>query len=262
MQNPKNIGKVYFIGAGPGDPELLTLKAARIIEQANLLIYAGSLVPKSILNSRAKGSRCFDSATLNLEEISAYMAEGVKEGGMVARIHTGDPSLYGALREECQLLKQAGIAFEVIPGVTAATAAAAKAAISFTVPEVSQTLIITRLAGRTPMPREEELSFLATHHCSLAIYLSSKKSEQVAKALLAGGYSEDTPILCAHRVGWPEERLLWTTLAKLGSTISANQIERQTVILVLPAEQEEGRPSRLYAREFSHSFRKGEFQSS
>ncbi|MCR5813161.1 MAG: precorrin-4 C(11)-methyltransferase [Desulfovibrio sp.] len=243
-------GKVSFIGAGPGDPELLTLKGARLIANARLILYTGSLVPPAILTHHAPGARIVDSAELALEDIHQLMRDCASLGHDCARVHTGDPSLYGALREEIALLEKDGIAWEVVPGVTAATAAAACAGISFTVPEITQSLIISRLAGRTPMPASEDLAKLASHHCSMAIYLSSKLADKVQAKLLAAGLPETTPILCAHRVGWPEQALHWTTLANLARCMSRHALQRQTLILVLPGESAQGALSRLYSKDF------------
>ncbi|MBO4335892.1 MAG: precorrin-4 C(11)-methyltransferase [Desulfovibrio sp.] len=248
-------GTVFFIGAGPGDPELVTLKGARLIASAGLVLYTGSLVPKALLQRHAQGATVIDSAELTLEAIHRLMRDCVCQGQDCARVHTGDPSLYGALREEIACLEQDGIAWQVVPGVTAATAAAAAAGISFTVPEVTQSLIISRLEGRTPMPASEDLASLARHHCSMAIYLSSKLADRVQARLLAAGLPGQTPVLCAHRVGWPEQTLHWTRLDNLAHCISRHKLERQTLILVLPAENAKGALSRLYSKDFEHQFR-------
>ncbi|MBR3663518.1 MAG: precorrin-4 C(11)-methyltransferase [Desulfovibrio sp.] len=242
-------GTVFFIGAGPGDPELLTLKGARLIACADLVLYTGSLVPPAILTNHAPHARVIDSALLSLEDIHRLMRDCALQGQRCARVHTGDPSLYGALREEITLLEQDGIPWQVVPGVTAATAAAAACGISFTVPEVTQTLIISRMEGKTPMPAAESLDLLACHKTSLAIYLSSKLADKVQEKLLASGLPAETPILCAHRVGWPEEALIWTTLADLAHCMHKHNLQRQTLILVLPAEAAKGAKSILYSKD-------------
>ncbi|MCR4667726.1 MAG: precorrin-4 C(11)-methyltransferase [Desulfovibrio sp.] len=248
-------GRVVFVGAGPGDPELITVRGLDIIRRADLLIYAGSLVPETMLSSVKTGAEILDSSSMTLEDIARAMKKGARNG-LVARIHTGDPSLYGALREEVEVLETSGITWEIVPGITAACAAAARAGVTFTVPTCTQTLMITRLAGKTPMPRTEELRLLASHGTSLAIYLAGKQAETIREELLAGGLSPDTHILCAHRIGWPEEKCVWTTLGRLAETVKEHDLMRQTVFLVLPAEGKKGSPSRLYAADFSHGFRR------
>lgn len=248
------IGMVSFIGAGPGDPELLTIKGRNAIAAASLVLYAGSLVPAAIAALAGKEARVVDSAPLTLEESHALVAATAFAGKDVARVHTGDPAIYGALSEQAALLEAAGIPWRVIPGVTAACAAAAAAGVSFTYPEISQTLIITRIAGATPMPAAENIASLAAHKTSMAIYLSGKKAvglqSELEKAL-----PPETPILCARRVGWPEEKLVWTTLKNLAETAAKEGMGRQTLFLVLPGHNREGRPSRLYSASFGHEFR-------
>ena len=244
-------GTVFFVGAGPGDPDLLTLAGAECIQKSSLILYAGSLVPQAILPAN---TRSLDTATMTLETISGLMIEETRRGGIVARVHTGDPSLYGALREESTILEREGIPWKVIPGVTAACAAAAAAGISFTTPSITQTLIISRLEGRTPMPSREKIASLAAHKTSLAIYLSGTLSKSLQDQLL-DVLPATTPVLCAHRVGHAEEKLRWTTLDRLHACIAENHMEHRTVILVLPGEALPGKPSRLYDASFSHSFR-------
>ncbi|MBQ7457289.1 MAG: precorrin-4 C(11)-methyltransferase [Desulfovibrio sp.] len=244
-------GFVSFIGAGPGDPELITVKGAKRLQQADRIIYAGSLVPQALLPAHIPA---IDSAPLTLEAIIALMEETTRQGGMVARLHTGDPSLYGALQEECASLRQANIPFEVIPGVTAACAAAAKAAISFTIPGATQTLILTRLAGRTPMPKEEDIRLLASHKSALAVYLAGKQASLLQQQL-EEVLPEDTPILIAHKVGHPEEALHWTRLQNLAACVGKHHMERQSVILILPHSNHGNARSKLYDPAFSHGFR-------
>lgn len=250
--------KVYFIGAGPGDPELMTIKGQKIIKQSDLVLYAGSLVPKKVVETTKKGARVVDSSSMTLEETHALMMETIKTGGKVARVHTGDPSLYGAVKEQMVLLDREGITYEVIPGVTVAFAAAAAAKISFTLPEKTQTLIFTRLAGRTPVPAAEQLKDLARHKTSLAIYLSATRTEQIVEELISAGYEEDTNIILAYRVGWPEELILSSPLSELVKTVKDHHIKRQAVFLVLPGQDEELAVSKLYNPDFVHGFRRGE----
>lgn len=248
--------QVCFVGAGPGDPELITVKGRKCIQRADLVLYAGSLVPKEIVACAGKRARVVDSSSLTLNEIHALIMERVRVGGTVARVHTGDPSLYGAIKEQMILLDQEGIGYEVIPGVTAAFAAAAAAKISFTLPEKVQSLIVTRLAGRTPVPDLEQLRELARHNTSMAIYLSSFDPERIAEELLTGGYSGDTPIVVACKVGWPGELILTTQLSTLAQVVKEAGINRQAVFLVLPGQKDDPVFSRLYSPDFSHGFRK------
>lgn len=252
MLNKK--ARVIFIGAGPGDPELLTLKGKAAIENADFIIYAGSLVPPAIIALARPEVPTIDSATLTLEESHELIKKAIQRGELVARIHTGDPSLYGALPEQIDLLDRDGIAWEIIPGITAACAAAAAAGISFTKPEISQSLIITRQAGRTPMPPSEALAALASHHSSMAIYLSGKIADEV-QLELARSLPLDTPIFCAHKLGWPEQKLLWTRLGELAHCVQKNGLQSQTVFLVLPSHDKSGSTSRLYNKNFSHQYR-------
>ncbi|RLB13792.1 MAG: cobalt-precorrin-4 C(11)-methyltransferase, partial [Deltaproteobacteria bacterium] len=164
--------KVYFIGAGPGDPELMTVKGQRLIREADLVLYAGSLVPRAVVACAKKGAKVADSSSMTLDQTHALLMETVRRGGTTARVHTGDPSLYGAIREQILLLERDGVEYEVVPGVSVAFAAAARAGISFTLPEITQTLILTRIEGKTPVPEKEHLKKLSAHGCSIAIYLS------------------------------------------------------------------------------------------
>lgn len=252
-------GKVWFIGAGPGDPELITMKGHRLIAEADLIIYAGSLVPPELVAHAKPGARVVDSASLHLEETHALICETVSGGGTAARVHTGDPSLYGALREQMDLLARDGIAYGVVPGVTAAFAAAAAAAVSITVPETVQSFAITRLSGRTPVPEAQSVHRLAEHGGSIAVYLSGAEVETLTAELRKARLPETTPILAAYRVGWPEEKLLWTTLERLEDLIRQEGLTRQVVFLVLPGERNKdgAKASRLYDKSFTHGFREG-----
>lgn len=251
-------GMVWFIGAGPGDPELITVKGRRLIERADLVLYAGSLVPPEVVACSKKEAVILDSASMTLEQTHAAMRGAALAGGLVARVHTGDPMLYGAVREQMRLLEADGIPHAVVPGVSAAFAAAASARVSLTVPESVQSFAVTRLGGRTPVPESQRVAEYARHGGSLAVYLSADAPELLAEELRRGGLSEDTPVLLAHKAGWPDEKLVWATLATLARTAGRHGFGRQTVFLVLPGEKErQGAASRLYAREFSHGYKNG-----
>lgn len=251
-------GTVWFIGAGPGDPELLTMKAHRLIAEAGLVLYAGSLVPPQVVAHANPAAHVVDSAPLTLEQTHALMRDAARNGHTVARVHTGDPALYGTIREQIRLLDADRIPWQVVPGVTSACAAAASEGISFTVPEVTQSLIITRLEGRTPVPEAEKLRALAAHGCSMAIYLSAGAPERLREELLAAGLPGNTTVLAAHRVGWPDGRNVWTTIDALPETIAASGFTRQVMFLVLPGQHAPHTLSRLYAADFTHGWRNSE----
>lgn len=248
-------GMVWFIGAGPGDPELITVKGRRLISEADLVLFAGSLVPSQVVAGARAEARVIDSSPLTLEQTHALLRETALSGRMAARVHTGDPMLYGAVREQMALLKQDGIPFAVVPGVSAVFAAAAAAGVSLTVPERVQSLTVTRLHGITPVPEGQRVEDYARHGASLAVYLSARDPGILAGELRRGGAAEDTPVLLANRVGWPDEKLIWTTLAGLEATAREQGFSRQTVFLILPGEKGESPPSRLYAEGFSHGYR-------
>lgn len=249
------MGTVTFVGAGPGDPELLTLKGHTCIATADLVLYAGSLVPPATVACAKAGAQVVDSSPLTLEECHALMRDFCRAGKQVARVHTGDPSLYGTVREQAALLTAEGISCSVIPGVTSACAAAAAAGLSFTVPEATQSLIITRMEGRTPVPEKEQLRSLAAHGASMAIYLSAGNPQGLQDELSAALPAE-TPILCSYRVGWPDARTAWATVATLADTVHQHNMHRQTMFLVLPAHTAQASRSKLYDPTFSHGWRK------
>ncbi|MCD6297251.1 MAG: precorrin-4 C(11)-methyltransferase [Deltaproteobacteria bacterium] len=247
---------VYFIGAGPGDPELITVKGQKCIQKADLILYAGSLVPKEVVACAKKDAKVVDSSGMTLKETHAMILETVRSGDMAARVHTGDPSVYGAIKEQMVLLDRDGVSYEVIPGVTVAFAAAAAAKISFTLPEKVQTLIFTRMAGRTPVPDQERLRDLARHKTSLAIYLSAGDPEVVVKELLSGGYPGDTPVVVAYRVGWPDEMIITTHISAIADVVKGAGVHKQAVFLILPGQKDDPVFSKLYNPEFTHGYRK------
>lgn len=250
-------GMVYFVGAGPGDPELVTVKGKHVIESADLVLYAGSLVPAALVTGAKKSALVLDSSSMTLEETHATLLQTVRAGGLAARVHTGDPSLYGALREQTALLDAAGVPWKVIPGVTAAFAAAALAGVSFTSPETAQSLIFCRVAGKTKTPQAQSPGALAKTGAPLAIYLSAASAEKLRDELLTA-LPPSTPVICVQRAGWPGEKIIRCALKELAE--SARGLERQTIFLVLPAETAKI-ASRLYDKSFSHGFRKAEDKS-
>ncbi|KIH76338.1 cobalt-precorrin 4 C11-methyltransferase [Geoalkalibacter ferrihydriticus] len=251
---------VLFVGAGPGDPELITVKGLKALRQADLVVYAGSLVNRALLAELKPGARAVDSAPLALEEIVACMAEALAAGRQVVRLHTGDPCIYGAIQEQIAALAEHGIAAQVIPGVTAAFAAAAGLGQELTLPEVSQTVIISRREGRTPVPEREKLEKIAALGATLCLYLSVGMMEEVVADLLAGGaYAPSTPVAVVSKASWADEQRIEGTLGDITEKVRQAGISRQAVILVgevLNARhQGVGEKSKLYDRNFVHGFR-------
>jgi len=250
---------VHFIGAGPGDAELITVKGARLLGEADLVIYAGSLVDRELVRTYAPHAEVHDSAGLTLAETTALLANVVAAGKRAVRLHTGDPSLYGAIQEQMVRLDRLGISYEIVPGVTSAFAAAACLKQELTLPEVSQTVIITRLAGRTPVPEHERLSHLAGIGATLAIYLSVGMIEGVVTELLQGAYAPGTPTAVVARASWSDEQVIEGTLADIAAKVKAAGIDRQAVILVgdVLKARKDGlvSASKLYDQDFSHGFR-------
>jgi precorrin-4/cobalt-precorrin-4 C11-methyltransferase len=258
-QPPSEFHPVLFVGAGPGDPELITVKGRNALASADLVVYAGSLVPEDLLGWTQPGTPAVNSASMPLEEIVAAMAQAQRSGKRVVRLHTGDPSLYGAVFEQMAALRRLGIPYMVIPGVTAAFAAAAALGIEYTLPEVAQTLILTRVAGRTPVPAAENLAGLAAHRTSMAIYLSMGQIEEVA-ATLAEAYGAQAACAVVCRASQKGERVIRTRLSELVEAVRAERITRQALIIVgrvLEIGPDDlSVKSKLYDADFEHGFRK------
>lgn len=252
---------VHFIGAGPGDAELITVKGARLLREADVVVYAGSLVDRELVRTYAADAEVCDSAAMTLEETTAVLAQAVADGKRAVRLHTGDPSIYGAIQEQMAELDRLGIAYAVVPGVTSAFAAAAALRQELTLPEVSQTVIITRLAGRTPVPEREKLTEIARIGATLVIYLSISMVEQVVAELLQGAYTPATPVAVVSRASWPDEHVVEGTLADIAGKVRDAGIGKQAIILVgdVLKARREGLKSKslLYDKGFSHEFRKG-----
>ncbi|MDW8144987.1 MAG: precorrin-4 C(11)-methyltransferase [Roseiflexaceae bacterium] len=265
MTYPVVTGTVYFIGAGPGAPDLITVRGRDILAQADLILYADSLVDDGLPAAWARAdAQIIGTAAMHLEQIVSLMRDAARAGQVVARLHSGDPSLYGAIHEQMAALDELGIPYEIVPGVTAAFAAAARLGVELTVPEVVQTVIFTRASGRTPMPPGEELHRLAAHGASLAIYLSITRIQRVVDELLAGGaYTRETPVAVLHRVSWPDETIIHGTLGDIVAKVKSAGFTRQALILVSlaldPALKRTDRAtSWLYDRTYTHRFRHGE----
>ncbi len=245
---------VFFVGAGPGDPELITVKGRRILDEADVIIYAGSLVNKQLLDDVQ--ADCIDSAGLDLGQIIAIILEGYKKNKRVVRLHTGDPAIYGAIREQMQWLDKEQVPYTVIPGVSSAFASAASLKKELTVPEVTQTVILTRQAGRTPVPERESLKNLAAAQATMCIFLSVSMMDKVTKELISGGYSADTPIAVIEKASWPEEKTVHGTLSTIAEIVNESGIKKTAMILVGPAlDMESTIASKLYDREFKHEYR-------
>ncbi|MCI0456479.1 MAG: precorrin-4 C(11)-methyltransferase [Gemmataceae bacterium] len=249
---------VYFIGAGPGDPELLTLRGRRLIERCPVCLYAGSLVPAEVVACAPAGATVIDTAPLHLDQIITHMTDAHAVGQDVARVHSGDPSLYGAVAEQMRRLDELGIPYEVVPGVSSFTAAAAALKLELTPAGLNQTLILTRAAGRTGVPENESLAELARHRAGLVLFLSSAQVPAVVEALTPH-YGPDAPVVVAYRVSWPDQQLLRCTLATLARTMDEAKIRLTALILIGPMlEPDRARDSRLYDPAYSHRFRRGE----
>lgn len=248
--------QVYFIGAGPGDPELITLKGIRAIEKADIVIYAGSLVNPEILRYARKDAEIYNSATMDLDEVLAVMERGARDGKVTARVHTGDPAIYGAIQEQMDALRERGITYEVIPGVSSFLAAAAALEQEYTLPDVTQTVILTRMEGRTPVPEKEKLAELARHGSTMCIFLSVHAISAVV-AELRQGYAEDTPVAVVQKASWPDQRIVLGTLADIADKVKEAGISKTALIVVGDVFRGRYEKSRLYDPGFTHGYREG-----
>lgn len=248
--------KVYFIGAGPGDPELITVKGQRIVKEADVIIYAGSLVPKEVINCHKDGAEIYNSASMSLDEVIDVTVKAVKAGKKVARVHTGDPAIYGAHREQMDMLDEYGIEYEVIPGVSSFLAAAAAIKKEFTLPNVSQTVICTRIEGKTAVPEKESLESLAEHRASMAIFLSVQMIDKVVKTL-STSYPLTTPVAVVQKASWPDQKIVFGTLETIEEKVKEAGINKTAQILVGDFLGDEYEKSKLYDKYFSHEYREG-----
>jgi precorrin-4/cobalt-precorrin-4 C11-methyltransferase len=247
---------VYFIGAGPGDPDLITVKGKKIVESADVIIYAGSLVNKAIIDCHEKDCEIYNSASMNLDEVIGVIKKSVDNNKIVARVHTGDPSIYGAIREQMDRLEEMGISYEVIPGVSSFVASAASLKREFTLPGISQTVICTRLEGRTAVPEGESLESLASHKTSMAIFLSVGMIDEVVEKLLRH-YDENTPVSVVEKATWPDERIINGTIKNIAEKIKDAGIKKTAQILVGDFLGDKYELSKLYDKKFTHEYRKG-----
>ena len=260
------MGKVWFVGAGPGDPELITVKGRSLIERAGAILFAGSLVSEAATRWAPADCVVLDSKDMTLEEMSAWLIAQAARCPVVVRLQTGDPGLYGALIELVQPLDAAGIALEVVPGVSSAMASAAAAVESLTLPEVTQTVIFTRVEGRTPMPEGESLEALAAHHSTLCIFLSITLMSRLSAALLAAGWSPDAPVVVVHKASWPgEQQIVRGTVSTIAGLCRAAKIVTQSMVIASPTlgarHWKTLAKSKLYDPSFTHRFRRASVPS-
>lgn len=248
---------VHFVGAGSGAEDLITLRGYRLIQEADVIIYAGSLVNPKLLDYKKEECNVYNSAYMNLEEVIQVMSEAEKNGFMTVRLHTGDPSIYGAIREQMDLLRDNNIEFDVCPGVSSFCGAAASLNLEYTLPNVSQTVIITRMAGRTPVPEQEEIKKLASHQATMVIFLSTGMLEELSLELMEGGYASDTPAAICYKATWPEEKKLLCTVGTLAEAAKKENITKTALIIVGNVLGDTYEYSKLYDATFTTEYRTG-----
>lgn len=246
---------VHFVGAGSGAPDLITVRGARLLGEADVVIYAGSLVNPALLDATKPGCEIHDSAKMTLEEVIAVIRQAEAEGKTTVRLHTGDSSIYGAVREQFDALEKLGIDYDVCPGVSAFCGAAAALRAEYTLPNVSQTVIITRAAGRTPVPERESIRALAAHHATMVLFLSTSLTKQLQADLLAGGYEAETPAAVVYKATWPEEQIFRCTVGTLHHTVTANGLTKTSLIVVGGCLGGDYLRSLLYDPSFTTEFR-------
>lgn len=249
---------IQFIGAGPGDPDLITVKGKKAIEAADIIVYAGSLVNPALLEYAREDAVVYNSAGMVLEEVLEVMRQGMAEKKRVARVHTGDPCLYGAIREQMDALDREGIAYDIIPGVSSFLAAAAALKKEYTLPGVTQTVILTRMEGRTPVPEAEKIQRLAAHGATMVVFLSVGMLSQLVERLKEGGYTPDTPAAVVYKASWPEEQIVRGTLDNIAGKVEEAGIRKTALVVVGHFLGDEYQLSRLYDPSFSHEYRGAE----
>ena len=247
--------QVYFVGAGPGDPDLITVKGRRLLSEADVVIYAGSLVNPALLAATREACEIHNSASMTLQEVIEVMQKAVAAEKMVVRLHTGDPSIYGAIQEQIDCLNQLGIRWEVIPGVSSFLASAAALGQEYTLPGISQTVIITRMEGRTPVPDREKIRSLAEHQATMCIFLSVHMFVDLVRDLMEGGYPADTPVAVVEKASWPDQRIFRGTLTTIADQLAAAGVNRTAMVIIGKVLDGDYEKSRLYAPEFTHMFR-------
>ena len=246
---------IHFVGAGSGSADLITVRGARLLGEADCVIYAGSLVNPAVLSYAGPACALYDSAGMTLEEVIGRMAENERAGKTTVRLHTGDPSLYGAIREQMDRLDELSLPYDVTPGVSSFSGAAAALEAEYTLPDVSQSVIITRMAGRTPVPEGEKLSKMASHGCTMVLFLSTGLLEEVERELMEGGYAPDTPAAIVYKATWPEEKVCRCTVSTLAQTARENHITKTALITVGGFLGDRYDRSKLYDPAFTHGYR-------
>ena len=249
------MAQVHIVGAGPGDPELITREGYRLVQEADVVIYAGSLVNPAILEACKEGCEIHNSASMSLDDVLAVTKARVAEGKTVVRLHTGDPAIYGAIQEQMDALKEMGITYDVTPGVSSFLATAAALQQEYTLPNVTQTVIITRMEGRTPMPEKEKLSMLASHGATMCIFLSVQMIDKVAAELIEGGYDKTTPVAIVVKASWPDQRIIRGTLETIADVVAEEGVIRQAMIVVSRVLDTDYELSKLYDKGFAHMYR-------
>ena len=249
------MAQVHIVGAGPGDPELITRKGYRLVQEADVVIYAGSLVNPALLEACKEGCEIHNSASMSLDDVLAVTKASVAEGKTVVRLHTGDPAIYGAIQEQMDALKEMGITYDVTPGVSSFLATAAALQQEYTLPNVTQTVIITRMEGRTPMPEKEKLSMLASHGATMCIFLSVQMIDKVAAELIEGGYDKTTPVAIVVKASWPDQRIIRGTLETIADVVAEEGVIRQAMIVVSRVLDTDYELSKLYDKGFAHMYR-------
>ena len=249
------MAQVHIVGAGTGDPELIARKGYRLVQEADVVIYAGSLVNPAILEACKEGCEIHNSASMSLDDVLAVTKASVAEGKTVVRLHTGDPAIYGAIQEQMDALKEMGITYDVTPGVSSFLATAAALQQEYTLPNVTQTVIITRMEGRTPMPEKEKLSMLASHGATMCIFLSVQMIDKVAAELIEGGYDKTTPVAIVVKASWPDQRIIRGTLETIADVVAEEGVIRQAMIVVSRVLDTDYELSKLYDKGFAHMYR-------
>lgn len=249
---------IHFVGAGSGAPDLITLRGKKYLEEADVIIYAGSLVNPQLLDYAKEDCKVYNSAKMTLEEVLEVMLEAEKEGLTTVRLHTGDPCLYGAIREQMDVLEEKNISFDSCPGVSSFCGAASALNLEYTLPDVSQSVVITRMAGRTPVPEKESIESFAAHHATMVIFLSTGMLEELSERLIAGGYTADTPAAIVYKATWEDEKTCVCTVGTLAETARKNQITKTALMIIGDVvEHSHYQRSELYNPEFTTEFRKG-----
>ncbi len=247
---------VYFIGAGPGAVDLITVRGCELLKKADVVIYAGSLVNPELLNYTKESCKIYNSASMTLEEVIEVFVKEDAEDKIMVRLHTGDPSIYGAIKEQMDLLDKHNISYSVVPGVSSFCGAAASLKAEFTLPNVSQSVILSRMEGRTPVPEKEQIVKLASHKTSMVLFLTSSLIDKLTDELIEGGYTKDTPAAIVYKATWPDEKIIRTTVGNLYKSAQENNITKTALIFIGDFLSSDYERSKLYDRHFTHQFRK------